>query len=245
MADTPLFQLRSVSYQAGGKTILSDLDLEIQSKRMIVLLGPSGAGKSSLLRMFNGLTSPTSGEILFQGNHIGSIDLLHLRQKVGLLFQTPAIFDGSIRTNLLLAGKWNKTIANLDPKHQSAALSQVGLDPTRLDDSARDLSGGEKQRLALARTLLNDPEVLLLDEPTAHLDPRRTADILQLISRLQKDLDLSVIIVTHQLDVIQEQIDDLIILSSGRLKARGPVTDFMENDQLDLHQYYHMEDDGQ
>ncbi|MBT4034020.1 MAG: ATP-binding cassette domain-containing protein, partial [Candidatus Marinimicrobia bacterium] len=171
MENDVLFQFENVHLRVDENHILQGLDFNISKGEFVAVIGASGAGKSSLLRMFNALTSPSEGNITFRGIEIDS-DIQALRKNVGVLFQNPVVFEGTVRENLLIAGRWDQTISQTLDHEIQTALDQVGLVNIKLTHHARDLSGGEQQRLALARTLLNHPQVLLLDEPTSNLDPK-------------------------------------------------------------------------
>jgi len=175
-----LFKLENVGFSVDGLNILQNISLNINSNDFIVLLGPSGSGKSTILRMLNCLNSPTTGNIFFDNKSLSEYDIAQLRQKVGMVFQTPTMINGTVKENLLLTQKWS---SERMPSLEAIAsiITQVGLSSEFLEKDARSLSGGEQQRIALARVLLNKPQVLLLDEPTANLAPQLALKILNLI----------------------------------------------------------------
>ncbi len=242
MLSGPIFQLRDLSYAVNGSRILQRINLDIPFQQTTVILGPSGAGKSSLLRLLNALDGPTSGQILYDDEDLLDINPLQLRKEVGMVFQTPAIFDASIRENLILAGRWNPHIHELAPGDLEGALHQVGLEHKAIDGAARDLSGGEKARLALARTLLNHPRVLLLDEPTAHLDPRKAKGILKLVSGLRSELDLTLIMVSHDLELMLEYADHVAVLVDGQILRSDPRDKISKLTHLELLELFGEED---
>ena len=215
-----LFQFSHVSLDLENHTILSDLSFQVSKGEFLAVLGASGAGKSSLLRMFNALSSPSSGSITFRGKPILD-DIPALRNNVGILFQNPVVFDGSIKENLLIAGRWNHAIAQLLDHELIAALERVNLADIDLSHKAKDLSGGEQQRLALARTLLNHPQVLLLDEPTSSLDPKLSTSIMNLVESLREELDLTVIAVSHDHRLMRKYAKRVILLSQGQIVGDG------------------------
>ncbi|MBT4714241.1 MAG: ATP-binding cassette domain-containing protein, partial [Candidatus Marinimicrobia bacterium] len=196
MENDVLFQFENVHLRVDENHILQGLDFNISKGEFVAVIGASGAGKSSLLRMFNALTSPSEGNITFRGIEIDS-DIQALRKNVGVLFQNPVVFEGTVRENLLIAGRWDQTISQTLDHEIQTALDQVGLVNIKLTHHARDLSGGEQQRLALARTLLNHPQVLLLDEPTSNLAPKLAREIMDQIEELREALNLTVIAVSH------------------------------------------------
>jgi len=167
---TPIFSLSNVSYSIKGKVILNSISVDLYPHEITCITGPSGSGKTTFIRLLNGLHSPTSGTIHYLNQPLESFDFLYLRQKVGMVFQTPVIINGTVKENLAIKEKWNKTQTQIDHSYLKFILEKVGLNSISLDQDAKDLSGGEQQRINFARVLLNQPSVLLLDEPTANLD---------------------------------------------------------------------------
>jgi ABC-type multidrug transport system ATPase subunit len=220
MGNDLLFTFQNVHLSVDDAEILQDLNFSISKGEFVAVIGASGAGKSSLLRMFNALASPSSGKITFRGREIDS-DIQSLRKNVGVLFQNPVVFDGTVRENLLIAGRWDLNLSQTLDHEILAALDQVGLIGTKLTHHAKDLSGGEQQRLALARTLLNHPQVLLLDEPTSNLDPKLAREIMDQIEDLRKVLNLTVIAVSHDHMLMRRYARRVIILSHGKIIGDG------------------------
>lgn len=200
--------------------ILDRLDLRIPLQGITVLAGPSGAGKSTLLRLCNRLEVPTSGSVLLDGVDVGQLDPLVLRRRVGMVFQRPVTFAGTVRDNLAVA---RPTVGDGRYRH---ALDEVGLDAVALDRAAADLSGGEAQRLCLARTMLTDPEVLLADEPTSSLDPSSRRAVEQVVRRLAAS-GLAVIWVTHDMDQAERLADRTRVLLAGRIASRTEADDYV------------------
>ncbi|MBT4421148.1 MAG: amino acid ABC transporter ATP-binding protein [Candidatus Marinimicrobia bacterium] len=220
MENDMLFQFKDVHLQVDDLNILQGLNFEIVRGEFVAVIGASGAGKSSLLRMFNALTSPSQGDITFRGVNIDT-DIQALRKNVGVLFQNPVVFNGTVRENLLIAGRWDQNISQTLDHEILAALDQVGLVDIKLTHHARDLSGGEQQRLALARTLLNHPQVILLDEPTSNLDPKLAREIMDQIDKLREALQLTIIAVSHDHMLMRRYAQRVIILSHGKIIGDG------------------------
>lgn len=205
-----LFELDHVTLDLNGQRVLDDLTAAVPSKGITVLLGASGSGKTSLLRLLNRLEVPTRGEIRFREQPLAEMDPLGLRRRVGMVFQRPTPFPGTARDNLLVA----------DPLASETAMQEIlqtaGLDAGFLDRVADELSGGEAQRLCLARTLLTHPEVLLMDEPTSALDEGATERLERTVRRLA-DQGMPMVWVTHDLAQAQRLGDHRLRLADGRL----------------------------
>ena len=221
MNNSSIFKLEHIDYTIDGLEILNDISLTIRPKDFVVLLGPSGSGKSTLLRMLNCLNSPTSGSIFFNDKLITDYDITLLRQKAGMVFQSPTMINGTVRENLTMMQKWTKDGNSPADDELIEILEKVDLNSTFLDKNARSLSGGEQQRIALARTLLNKPEVLLLDEPTANLDPQLAIKILKLVYQLYQDLKLTVILVSHDHQIIKQFAKRVVYLVGGEIIEKG------------------------
>jgi putative ABC transport system ATP-binding protein len=221
MNNSSIFKLENINYTIGGLEIINDISITIRPSDFVVLLGPSGSGKSTLLRMLNCLNSPTSGSICFNDKSLTDFDITQLRQKVGMVFQSPTMINGTVKENLTMTQKWTKEDNGLADDELIEILEHVGLNSAFLDQDARSLSGGEQQRIALARILLNKPEVLLLDEPTANLDPQLAIKILKLVYQLYQDLKLTVILVSHDHQTIKQFAKRVAYLIDGEIIEEG------------------------
>jgi putative ABC transport system ATP-binding protein len=221
MNNSSIFKLEHINYTIDGLEILTDISFTVQPSDFVVLLGPSGSGKSTLLRMLNCLNSPTSGSICFNDKSLTDFEITQLRQKVGMVFQSPTMINGTVRENLTMTQKWTKEDNGLADDELIEILEHVGLNSAFLDQDARSVSGGEQQRIALARILLNKPEVLLLDEPTANLDPQLAIKILKLVYQLYQDLKLTVILVSHDHQTIKQFAKRVAYLIAGEIIEEG------------------------
>ena len=213
----PLFAFEAVCVEAGGTAILDHVDAAVPDHGITVVAGPSGAGKSTLLRLCNRLEVPTSGTVRFRGDDVARLDPLALRRQVGMVFQRPTLFGGTVRDNLAVAAP------GAGDDVWAAALERAALPQSFLDRPAADLSGGEAQRACLARTLVTGPCVLLLDEPTSALDagPRLAFERL---ARVLADGGVPVVWVTHDLDQLRRIADQLLVLDRGRVVHHGAAS---------------------
>ena len=237
MTKQSIFKLANINFSIDGLKILQDISLDIKPSEFVTLLGPSGSGKSTLLRMLNCLNSPTSGSIYFNDKPITDYDMAQLRQKVGMVFQSPTMINGTVTENLTMTQKWTKDGDIFSDKGLTEILEQVGLSSEFLNKNARSLSGGEQQRIALARVLLNKPDVLLLDEPTANLDPQLANKILKLVYQLYQDLKLTVIMVSHDHQIIKQFAKRIAYLIDGEIIEEGNA-DIINNPQTAVAQAF-------
>jgi putative ABC transport system ATP-binding protein len=205
-----MFYLEQVRY----KHILNIPELSLPSARISCILGPSGSGKTTFLRLLNKMISPDSGSIYYQSQELRQIKSVLLRRKVCLLSQEPRIFEGNVRDNLLLGIRFHEKPLPSEEAMQNI-LQQVKLSKSLEEDCMR-FSGGEKQRLALARILLLKPEVFLLDEPSSSLDDATEELIIDRITQEAKKSQKTVVMVTHSKAIAQKHADLIIHFSEGQ-----------------------------
>jgi putative ABC transport system ATP-binding protein len=187
---------------------------EVADGGVTVLVGPSGSGKSTLLRCCNRLEAPDGGVVRFRGDDVAGLDPLALRRRVGMVFQRPTPFAGTVRDNLLVAEP------SLSEHAGELALERVGLTAGFLPRDARALSGGEAQRVCLARTLVTTPEVVLMDEVTSSVDPAARLG-LEGLARALADVRVPVVWVTHDLDQMRRIADQVLVVVAGRIVHAG------------------------
>jgi putative ABC transport system ATP-binding protein len=212
-----LFELRDVSLTRGDRLVLDSIDAEIQAGATAIV-GPSGSGKSTLLRLLNRLADPDTGTISYHERPLVEYDPLALRREVALVPQLPSLLEGTVASNLFYA-------AGLAGKEVDAdrCLGLAGLDPGFADRDVAKLSVGEQQRAMLARALSQEPGVLLLDEPTSALDHAARDAIEATLAQLRRELDISLIVVSHDPEQARRLADRALRLERGRAAACGTL----------------------
>lgn len=207
--------LRSVRKRYSEKEILKGVSIDIQRGELISIVGPSGSGKTTLLRLIDGLDFPDSGEIFIDGIKLTMENAPKLRKKVGMVFQNPVLFDASVYDNVAFSLKFRGLPDDLIRQRVEAALNLVMLNDLA-KRSALTLSGGEAQRVALARALVYDPELILLDEPTANLDP---ANVLIIEGALREAnlQEKTVVLVTHNIFQAKRLANRVALLLEGEM----------------------------
>lgn len=204
------FEMERVTVQRAGRRILDELTATIPAAGITVVSGPSGAGKTTLLRLCNRLEVPDAGIIYYRGQPLDELDPLVLRRRVGMVFQRPTPFPGTVADNLAVARPDART------DELSTLLERVALDPGLLGQEARTLSGGELQRMCLARTLVTRPETLLLDEPTSALDAQ-PKQVFEATARHLAAQGITIIWVTHDDAQAARVADRIYQLRGGHL----------------------------
>ncbi|KAJ7969473.1 ABC transporter-like protein [Quillaja saponaria] len=212
----PKFGIRNLrKLSDAGVPILNGVNVDIPKGVIVGIVGPSGSGKSTMLRALNRLWEPPTSTVFLDGRDICDLDVLSLRRKVGMLFQLPVLFEGTVADNIRygpqLRGK------KLSDDEVRKLLTIADLDSSFLNKTGAELSVGQAQRVALARTLANAPEVLLLDEPTSALDPISTENIEGALVKLKKNQEMTVILVSHSIKQIQRIADIVCLLVNGEI----------------------------
>jgi phospholipid/cholesterol/gamma-HCH transport system ATP-binding protein len=238
-----VIDVRSVSTTLGGKSIHRDLDLSVARGEVVALIGGSGSGKSVLLREIIGLLKPQAGRIELFGQSVWDAtptQMNALRQRFGVLFQDGALFSSLTVEDNVATPLFEHSALPRDTCRRLARLklALAGLPPDAARKRPSELSGGMRKRVALARALALDPELVFLDEPTSGLDPISARAFDRLIRLLADSLGLTVFLVTHDLDTLFSIIDRVIVLSGGRVLGSGSVADLKTIDDPWLRDYF-------
>lgn len=228
--EQPVLRMEHIQYTYNPGTAyqmhaLKDVNLEIPHGQFVGIIGHTGSGKSTLIQHFNGLMKPTSGTVSFEGKDIWAenYDLRKLRSQVGLVFQYPEhqLFETDVLTDVCFGPK-NQGLSKEECEERAkTALHHVGLDETYYEKSPFELSGGQKRRVAIAGVLAMDPKVLILDEPTAGLDPRGRDEILDQIAELHEKRGITILLVSHSMEDIAKYVDRIIVMNRGEKAFDG------------------------
>jgi len=234
-----LIEVTGLNHRYGERAILENINLSVDRGEVLALIGPTGAGKTTLLRIIDLLEVPSAGEIYFDGKCIprSGKQRLEIRRRMSFIHQKPQVFNLSVYDNVACGLGWRGEEKNRIAGKVDHILETVGLEDYK-DRNARTLSGGEAQRVALARSLVLEPEVLLLDEPTANLDPVSTAKIEQLISYVARQRNTTMVMATHNMSQGQHLADRIGVLLDGRLVQTGNATDIFHSPQNEEVAYF-------
>jgi putative ABC transport system ATP-binding protein len=206
---------------AGEAEILRGVTFAVQAGEVFSVVGPSGAGKSTLLRTINRLVESTAGNIFLDGAPIEEINPLELRRRIGMVFQLPALFGDTVEDSVLYGVRLAGKCADVE-----RLLGLAGLAPSLASRNPQSLSVGQQQRVSIARALALEPEVLLMDEPTSALDQVARQRIEDLIGQLNKELGLTIVVVSHALDQVERIADRVVLLIDGRSEGEWSKEEF-------------------
>ena len=212
-----LLTVKNLTKTYNKKNVLKNINFSVEEKEIVSIIGPSGSGKSTLLRCINRMVTPTSGEILFDRKLITSANIGEIRKEIGMVFQHFNLFENlTVLENITLAPVKLKLLSPAEAKNRALAmLKEINLYDKK-DSYPISLSGGEKQRVAIIRTLILEPRLILLDEPTSALDPEMTKEVIELIKHL-KDKGITLIIVSHEMEFVKEFSNRIIFIENGKL----------------------------
>jgi len=238
-----VISLKGIRKSFGTLEVLKGVELEVRKGENVVVLGRSGSGKSVLIKIIAGLLRPDEGSVAVLGQEVDALDsreLRELRTKIGFSFQGSALYDGmTVRANMefpLVRNKRNLSAQEIEKAVQKV-LSEVGLAKT-IDQMPSELSGGQKKRIGIARTLILQPEIMLYDEPTAGLDPVTSVEINDLINDVQKQYNTSSVIITHDLTCARSTGDRVIMLSEGCFVRQGEFEEVFATDDPKVLGFY-------
>ncbi len=207
------------------KTALKDINIEIKTGEFVGIIGHTGSGKSTLIQMFNGLIKPTMGQVLVNGEDINGdkVNKKEVRQKVGLVFQYPEyqLFEMTVKQDVAFGPK-NLGLSEEEVNERVRyALNAVGLDESYDEKSPFELSGGQKRRVAIAGVLAMKPETLILDEPTAGLDPKGRNELFGQLQKMHEELGLTIVLISHSMEDVARYAEKLIVLYKGKVAYQG------------------------
>jgi phospholipid/cholesterol/gamma-HCH transport system ATP-binding protein len=243
LMEEPVIRLENICKSFGDNHVLKNFSFDLKKKENVVVLGKSGSGKSVLIKCIIGLIKPDSGTINVLGQRITELDHLSLdkiRARVGFLFQSNALYDSmSVRENLEFPLRRHKALLTKDEtdKLVHEALTNVGLSHT-IDMRPAELSGGMKKRIALARTLILKPEIILYDEPTTGLDPITGREISTLMCELANKYNTSSIIISHDLNCVKIVADRIVMLIDGKCYAQGSYEELKNSNDEQVKQFF-------
>ncbi|WP_297428120.1 methionine ABC transporter ATP-binding protein [Clostridium sp.] len=241
-----MIEIKNVVKNFGETQVIKDVSISIKEGEIYGIIGHSGAGKSTLLRCINGLESYDGGSVKVMGKEVSSLDgtsLREFRKDLGMIFQNFNLMQRkNVFDNVALPLEvWGYSKNEIKDK-VLRLLDLVGLKDKRLSKPS-ELSGGQKQRVAIARALALDPKILLCDEATSALDPKITKDILSLLSKINKELGITIVMVTHQMEVIKEVCERVALIDGGKIKAEGKAEDLFLKPGKSLKKFLGEEDD--
>jgi len=220
----PVLRTERLGRSVGQSVLVSDVTMEVRRGEVLAVVGPSGAGKSSFLRLLNRLDEPTGGSFVIEGRDYKEFPARELRQRVGLVMQTPFLFPGTVETNLQFGPAQRGR--SLGPSEITSLLERVGLFGYERRDVST-LSGGEAQRVSVARALANDPVLLLLDEPTSALHEEAKMGVEQLLLEIVRTSHLTCVVVTHDRAQAARMADRVMVMKSGRMQKIGTVAEVL------------------
>ena len=244
MLATPKIELSGVKKTFDGNHVLRGVDLKVASQESLVIIGTSGGGKSVLMKCLNGLIKPDSGSIKIDGQETlgqGRAELENLRQRFGMTFQFGALFDSlPIWQNVTFRLRQQRALGRTAARDIAAkTITQLGLMETVIDQYPAELSGGMQKRVALARAIVDEPEILLFDEPTSGLDPITGGVIDRLIVNARKRLGATTVTISHDMASVRRIADKVAMIHNGVIVWSGPAKDMDNSGVPEVHQFVH------
>lgn len=227
-----MIELKNISVDFDGFKAVDGVNLKIEKADSFGIVGFSGAGKSTLVRCINLLQKPTNGEVLIKGENLLTLsqkDLRQRRKKIGMIFQHFNLLNNiSVIDNVIFPIRKDNISKEEKIKKAKKLLDLVGIGD-KADAFPRELSGGQKQRCAIARALASDPEILLCDEATSALDPKTTKQILKLLGEIKEKIGLTIVIITHQMEVVKDLCNKVAVMQDGKVIEKGSTLEIFSN----------------
>jgi putative ABC transport system ATP-binding protein len=218
----PILKTDQLTRVAQEVRLVDRVSIDVHCCDVIAIVGPSGAGKSSFLRLLNRLDEPTEGTVYFEGVDYRTIPPRQLRQQIGMVLQQPYLFPGRVADNIRFGPQQRGE--SISDQQLEQLLEQVAL-PGYAGREVSNLSGGEAQRVSVARTLANSPKMVLLDEPTSSLDPASERDVEELLVKIFREQSLTCLIVTHDMEQAERMASKAILMQAGRVEKFGTVAE--------------------
>ncbi len=233
-----MIELKNVTVDFDGLKAVNDVSLRIEEQDIYGIVGFSGAGKSTLVRTINLLQRPTTGEVLIDGENILDLsnkELRERRKKIGMIFQHFNLLNNlTVLDNVIFPIKKDKSLTKEEKREKALDLLETVGIRDKADSYPSELSGGQQQRCAIARALASDPEILLCDEATSALDPKTTKQILKLLKELNNKLRLTIVIITHQMEVVKGLCNKCAVMQDGKVVEHGSTLDIFSKPQNSL-----------
>lgn len=213
------------------KNALDNINLEIKKGEFVAIIGHTGCGKSTLIQHFNGLLKPEKGKIYINGELVNDSNIKEMRKKVGLVFQYPEyqLFETTVYKDIAFGIKSEKLSKDEEYERVKSALLKTGLTEDLLEKSIYDLSGGQKRRVAIAGIIVMDPEILVLDEPAAGLDPAGRDEILGFAKKLRDESGITIILVSHSMEDVAKLADKIIVMNDSKVEMIGTPREVFKN----------------
>ena len=232
-----IIDVKDLHKSYGQTEVIKGVDMTVRKGEVICIIGPSGAGKSTILRCLNGLEQATGGKIVVNGHDLtdSHVNIDQVREQVGMVFQHFNLFNNmSVIDNITLAPKLVHHETDEQARaHAMELLKTVGL-AEKADAMPKSLSGGQKQRVGIARALATEPSILLSDESTSALDPKTTKAILKLLKKINRELKITIVLITHEMNVIQTICNHVAVMENGRIVERGEVLEVFSEPKQEI-----------
>lgn len=232
-----MLKVVNISKKFGDSIVFKSISFEVNENDRLLIVGPSGGGKTTLLRCLNKLEIPDSGNVYLNGKNFKDLDDRYIRNKVGMVFQNYNLFPHlSAKRNVTFAPKLLKLGTDADIEEKAENLLEIVHILNKKDDYPKNLSGGEKQRVAIARTLATNPDILLFDEPTSALDPEVVKDFIELLKELSKTK--TIIVVSHEMDLIKTYATKVLFLADNKILEYGTPSRIMKSKNEKVQKFF-------